>query len=120
MNTINRCPWCGTDSLYVTYHDEEWGRPIHSDIMLFEFLTLEGAQAGLSWITILRKRENYRKVFYDWDIVKIAAMTDAELETILLDPGVVRNRLKVYSVRKNAIVALQIQQSFGSLDGYFW
>ncbi len=115
-----RCPWCWTDPLYVAYHDKEWGKPVHSDEKLFEFLTLEGAQAGLSWITILRKRENYRRIFHGWDIEKIARMTDQELETILLDSGIIRNRLKVYSVRKNALVALQIQKEFGSLDAYFW
>lgn len=115
-----RCSWCGVDPLYVAYHDNEWGTPIHDDSVLFEFLTLEWAQAGLSWITVLRKRENYRKYFYNWNIEKIAQMRDEELEKILLDPGVVRNRLKIYSVRKNAIVALQIQQEFWSLDNYLW
>ncbi len=115
-----RCPWCGTDPLYVEYHDIEWGVPVHDDRTLFEFLILEWAQAGLSWITVLRKRENYQELFHDWDIEKIANMTDPELEMILLDPGVVRNRLKIYSVRKNAIVALRIQEEFGSLDMYFW
>lgn len=116
-----RCPWCGTtDQLYIDYHDHEWGVPVHDDRVLFEFLTLEWAQAGLSWITVLRKRENYRRLFHNWDIEKIAQMTDIELEDILLDAGVVRNRLKIYSVRKNAIVALEIQKEFGSLDAYFW
>lgn len=115
-----RCSWCGVDPLYVAYHDNEWGTPIHDDSVLFEFLTLEWAQAGLSWITVLRKRENYRKYFYNWNIAKIANMTDEELEKILLDPGVVRNRLKIYSVRKNAIMSLQIQKEFWSLDNYLW
>lgn len=115
-----RCPWCGTDSLYVEYHDNEWGIPVHDDTTLFEFLILEWAQAWLSWITVLRKRENYRRLFHNWDIEKIANMIDVELENILLDPGVVRNRLKIYSVRKNAIAALQIQREFGSLDAFFW
>lgn len=115
-----RCPWCGDDSLYVRYHDEEWWIPVHDDRILFEFLTLEWAQAGLSWITVLRKRENYRKLFHNWDIVCIAEMTDAELESILFDPGIIRNRLKVFSVRKNAQVALKIQEEFGSLDTYLW
>ncbi|MBP9812436.1 DNA-3-methyladenine glycosylase I [Candidatus Gracilibacteria bacterium] len=119
MNKI-RCSWCGTDPLYVAYHDEEWGKPVHDDRKLFEFLTLEGAQAGLSWITVLRKRENYRKHFFDWDIELISKMTDDELEKILLDEGIIRNRLKVYSVRKNAIAALKLQKEFGSLDAYFW
>jgi DNA-3-methyladenine glycosylase I len=93
---------------------------VHDDRVLFEFLILEWAQAGLSWITVLRKRENYRKHFYNWDIEKISQMTDDELEKILLDPGIIRNRLKIYSVRKNAQVALQIQSEFGGLDQYFW
>lgn len=120
MNLI-RCPWCGTtDQLYIDYHDNEWGVPVHDDRVLFEFLTLEWAQAGLSWITVLRKREQYRQHFHDWDIERISKMTDEELENILLDPGIIRNRLKVYSVRKNAIAALQTQEEFGSLDAYFW
>lgn len=115
-----RCPWCGTDPLYTDYHDHEWGVPVHDDRALFEFLILEGAQAGLSWITVLRKRENYRKHFQNWDIAKISEMSDESLESILLDPGIVRNRLKIYSVRKNARVALEIQKEYGSLDAYFW
>jgi DNA-3-methyladenine glycosylase I len=119
--SIIRCPWCGTtDELYIRYHDTEWGIPIHDDRKLFEMLTLEGAQAGLSWITILRKRENYGKLFHHWDIPKIATMIDDELENILFDTGVVRNRLKIFSVRKNAQAALQIQKEYGSLDAYFW
>ncbi len=121
MQNLVRCPWCGTtDQLYIDYHDNEWGRPVHDDQILFEFLTLEWAQAWLSWITVLRKRENYRELFYNWDIEQISKMTDDNFEKILLDPGVVRNRLKVYSVRKNAIAALRIQEEFGSLDQYFW
>ena len=120
MENKIRCSWCGIDPLYVAYHDDEWGIPVHDDRVLFEFLTLEWAQAWLSWITVLRKRENYRKYFHNWNIEKISNMTDSELENILLDPGVVRNRLKIYSVRKNAIVAIQIQQEFWSLDAYFW
>lgn len=120
MSEIIRCPWCGDDPLYIEYHDTEWGVPVHDDAKLFEFLTLEWAQAGLSWITVLRKRENYRKHFHEWDIEKVADMTDAELEKILLDPGIIRNRLKVFSVRKNAKIALEIQKEFGSLDAYFW
>lgn len=115
-----RCPWCRDDPLYMQYHDKEWGIPVHDDAILFEFLILEWAQAGLSWITVLRKRENYLKHFYNWNRQKIAQMTDDELETILLDPGIIRNRLKIYSVRKNAQVALQIEKEFGSLDSYFW
>lgn len=115
-----RCSWCGVDPIYMDYHDNEWGKPVHDDRVLFEFLILEWAQAGLSWIMVLRKRENYRVHFHDWDIEKIANMTDEELENTLLDSGVVRNRLKIYSVRKNAIIVLQIQKEFWSLDKYFW
>lgn len=120
VEKVTRCPWCGDNPLYVAYHDHEWGKPVHDDRVLFEFLTLEWAQAGLSWITVLRKRENYRKLFHEWDIEKIVDMSDDELEKILLDPGIIRNRLKVYSVRKNAKVALEIQKEFRSLDAYFW
>jgi DNA-3-methyladenine glycosylase I len=120
MKEIIRCSWCWTDPLYVAYHDTEWWVPVHDDRLLFEFLTLEWAQAGLSWITVLRKCESYREHFHKWDIEKIANMSDIELEDILLDAGVVRNRLKIYSVRKNAHVALEIQKEFGSLDAYFW
>ncbi len=117
---ITRCTWCGDDPLYVRYHDEEWGVPVHADRILFEFLTLEWVQAWLSWITVLRKRERYRHHFHDWDIDRIAEMTDDEMEEILLDPGIIRNRLKIYSVRKNARIALDIQKEFGSLDTYLW
>ena len=121
QQNLIRCPWCGTiDQLYIDYHDHEWWVPVHDDRVLFGFLTREWAQAWLSWITVLRKRENYRRLFYNWDIEKIVNMTDIELEEILLDAGVVRNRLKIYSVRKNAWIVLQIQQEFGSLDAYFW
>ncbi len=120
VEALIRCPWCGTDPLYVNYHDNEWWLAIHDDSTLFEFLILEWAQAWLSWITVLRKRENYRSHFHNWDIEKISEMTDDELENLLLDPGVVRNRLKIYSVRKNALAVLQIQKEFGSLDAYLW
>ncbi len=115
-----RCGWCGSDPLYIAYHDDEWGIPQHDDRRLFEKLILEGAQAGLSWITVLRKREAYRKAFHGFDPVKVAAMTDAELETVLLDPGIVRNRLKVFSARKNALAFLAVQREFGSFDAFLW
>ena len=115
-----RCGWCGDDPLYVAYHDEEWGVPQHDDRRLFEKLVLEGAQAGLSWITVLRKREAYRKAFHGFDPGKVAAMTDAELEAVLLDPGIVRNRLKVFSARKNARAFLAVQREFGSFDAFVW
>jgi DNA-3-methyladenine glycosylase I len=104
----------------VAYHDEEWGVPQHDDRRLFEKLVLEGAQAGLSWITVLRKREAYRKAFHGFDPGKVAAMTDAELEAVLLDPGIVRNRLKVFSARKNARAFLAVQREFGSFDAFVW
>ena len=115
-----RCPWGSTDPLLRGYHDAEWGEPVHDDDQLFEFLCLEGAQAGLSWRTVLAKREHYRRVFYDFNIPHVAAMKDAELEKLLLDPGIIRNRLKVFSTRDNAAVALDVIAEFGSLDGYLW
>jgi len=115
-----RCGWCGTDPLYIAYHDQEWGVPQHDDRRLFEKLILEGAQAGLSWITVLRKREAYRAAYFDFDPVRVAAMPDAELEAVLQNPGVVRNRLKVFSARKNAQAFLAIQREFGSFDAFLW
>ena len=115
-----RCGWCGGDPLYIAYHDEAWGVPVHEDRHLFEMLILEGAQAGLSWITILRKREAYRKAFRGFDPAGVAAMTDLELETLLLDPGIVRNRLKVFSARDNARAVLEVQREFGSFDAFLW
>ena len=117
---LPRCDWARTDPLLQTYHDREWGVPLHDDRTLFEFLCLEGAQAGLSWRTVLAKRERYRSVFHDFDIARVAAMTDRELQTVLLDPGIIRNRLKVSAARDNAIVALGVIEEFGSLDGYLW
>jgi len=120
MDNIIRCSWCGEDSLYQQYHDNEWGRLEKDDQKLFEMLILEGAQAGLSWITVLRKREHYRKVFYNFNIVKVAKMTDEELESLLLDPGIIRNRLKVFGTRKNALAYIEVQQEFGSFSSYLW
>lgn len=120
MAAIKRCGWCGNDPLYIAYHDEEWGVPVYDDKKLFEFLILEGAQAGLSWITILRKREGYRRAFCDFDVKKVAALTDRQLEKILLDPAIVRNRLKVFSVRNNALAFIDVQQQFGSFSDYIW
>lgn len=117
---MKRCSWCGDDDIYVKYHDEEWGVPLHGDRELFEFLCLEGAQAGLSWITILKKRAGYKKAFKDFDILKCSKLTDKRLEKLLDDTSIVRNRLKVYSVRTNAIAALKVIEEFGSLDQYFW
>lgn len=114
-----RCPWGESPDMH-DYHDSEWGTPLHDDQALFEFLCLEGAQAGLSWRTILLKREHYRRVFHGFDIDRVAAMKDRELEKALLDPGIVRNRLKVYATRDNAIVAQSVIAEFGSLDRYLW
>ena len=116
-----RCAWAsGSDELMRDYHDTEWGVPLHDDRALFEFLCLEGAQAGLSWRTVLTKRENYRKAFHNFEIARVAAITNRELEKRLLDPGIIRNRLKVSSTRGNAIAALGAIEEFGSLDAYLW
>lgn len=115
-----RCEWCGSDPLYVAYHDEDWGVPVHDDRLLFEFLILEGAQAGLSWLTILKKRENYRKAFHAFDVERIAKYTEADVARLLADAGIVRNRLKVESAIKNARGVLDIQGEYGSLDSYLW
>lgn len=120
MTELTRCGWCGDDPLYMAYHDHEWGKPVHDDHKLFEMLILEGAQAGLSWITILRKREHYRRVFHDFDPVKVAAMTDADVERLLQDPGIVRNRLKVNSAIRNARVFLAMQREHGSFAAWLW
>ncbi len=115
-----RCGWCGSDPLYMSYHDEEWGVPVHDDRLLFEFLILEGAQAGLSWLTILKKRENYRKAFHSFESERIARYTERDVERLLGDPGIVRNRLKIESAVKNARAALAIGEEFGSLDAFLW
>lgn len=115
-----RCAWVGSDPLYEAYHDTEWGVPQHEDKRLFELLILEGAQAGLSWITVLRKRTRYREVFADFDPVAVAAFDDAKEQALLLDPGIVRNRLKVSSAISNARAFLEVQAAFGSFDRYLW
>lgn len=115
-----RCSWCGDDPLYVQYHDEEWGVPVKDDQRLFEFIILEGAQAGLAWITVLRKREGYRALFDNFDARKIARYTDKKLDKLLLDPRIIRNRLKVYGARKNARAFLEVQAEFGSFSDYIW
>jgi len=118
--TDRRCPWCGNDPLYRDYHDHEWGVPLHEDTRLFEMLTLEGAQAGLSWLTILRKREGYRRAFAGFDPRKVAAFNDDDVARLLADPGIVRNRLKIASTITNAKAVLDIQTRHGSLDRYIW
>ncbi len=118
--TKKRCHWLNSEEIYIKYHDEEWGRPCHDDQVLFEFLILEGAQAGLSWITVLKKRENYRKLFKGFDPRKVARITEKEIATILKDEGIIRNRLKVKSAVTNAKLFLEIQKEFGSFDKYIW
>lgn len=115
-----RCNWAESSEKMKKYHDQEWGVALHDDQKLFEFLCLEGAQAGLSWSTILQKREGYRKLFHNFDIKKCAAMTDSELEKVLQNTAIVRNRLKVFSVRNNAKAALEIIKTRGSLSEYLW
>lgn len=115
-----RCPWCLSSERYMRYHDEEWGVPVHNDRTHFEFLILEGAQAGLSWSTILNKREGYQKNFADFDPEKVARFTDKRIEKILTDPGIVRNRLKVVAAVNNAKQFLKVQSEFGSFDNYIW
>ena len=115
-----RCHWCGNDPLYIKYHDEEWGKPVDDDKILFEFLILEGAQAGLSWITILRRREGYRKAFADFDVEKVAAFTEVDTERLMNDSGIIRNKLKVNSVINNARLFIGIQEEFGSFSSYIW
>ncbi len=115
-----RCGWCGNDPLYVAYHDTEWGVPVHDDRRLFEFLMLEGAQAGLSWITLLKKREAYRRAFAAFDAEKVARYGQRQVERLLADPGIVRNRLKIASAINNARHFLEVQETFGSFDAYLW
>ena len=115
-----RCHWPIRDPLMIEYHDREWGEPVHDDRALFEHLVLDGAQAGLSWRTILHKREGYRRAFDNFDMETVARYDDAKIETLLGDPGIVRNRKKIESARRNARAALTIQEEFGSLDAYFW
>ncbi len=120
MISALRCPWAGSDPLYIAYHDREWGVPLHDDRALFEMLVLEGAQAGLSWLTILRKREHYRRAFDGFDPAKVARYTPARVARLLQDPGIVRNRLKVQSAVNNARRFLDVQAAFGSFDAYVW
>jgi DNA-3-methyladenine glycosylase I len=115
-----RCEWCGADPLYISYHDEDWGVPLHDDRKLFEMLILEGAQAGLSWLTVLRKRQNYRKAFHDFDPEIVAGYSPVDLDRLLVDPGIIRNRLKIESAIKNARGVLAIIEEFGALDSFLW
>jgi len=119
-NPKYRCSWAGSDPLYTDYHDREWGVPVHDDRLLFEFLILEGAQAGLSWITILRKREAYRQAFCGFDPASVAAFGEEKVARLLTDAGIVRNRLKIRAAVTNARAFLQVQREFGSFDAYIW
>ncbi|MDB6061767.1 MAG: DNA-3-methyladenine glycosylase [Verrucomicrobiaceae bacterium] len=119
--TIKRCLWAAeVKPFYQQYHDDEWGVPVHDDRVLFEMLILEGAQAGLSWETILKRRDGYRKAFHNFDVAKVARMTDDKLEATLLNADIIRNRLKVFATRKNAIAFIAIQKEFGSFAEYVW
>ncbi len=117
---LNRCSWCTSDSLYINYHDKEWGVPLHDDQKLFELLTLEGAQAGLSWLTVLKKREAYKLAFNDFNIELVSKYDETKLKQIQLNGGIIRNRLKIKSVVGNAKVILSIQNQFGSFNSYLW
>lgn len=118
--TKERCWWCGEDPLYMEYHDNEWGTPIYDDDSLFEFLILETFQAGLSWITILRKRENFRKAFDNFDYKKIAQYDETKVQLLLQDAGIIRNKLKVHATISNAIAFMEVQKEFGSFSTYIW
>lgn len=120
MDDKTRCAWAESHALHTEYHDAEWGVPVHDERTLFEFLCLEGAQAGVSWLVVLKKRDNYRRHFANFEPEAVAAFTDDELEAILQDPGVIRNRLKIFGVRKNAHAFLRVQEEFGSFDKYIW
>jgi DNA-3-methyladenine glycosylase I len=118
--TKTRCAWCGDDPLYVAYHDTEWGVPVKDDHLLFEFLILETFQAGLSWITVLRKRENFRKAFDNFDYNKVAKYDEKKIESLLQDAGIIRNKLKVRATVTNAIAFMEVQKEFGSFSKYIW
>ena len=120
MKEKNRCFWCLKDDVYKKYHDEEWGIPVHNDTKLFEMLNLEGAQAGLSWYTVLVKKDNYSKAFNNWDAKKIAKYSPAKVEKLMLNAGIIRNRLKIEGTIKNAVAFLAVQKEFGSFDKYIW
>jgi DNA-3-methyladenine glycosylase I len=120
VSQSGRCPWCGTDPLYVRYHDEEWGVPVHDDQMLFEFLTLETFQAGLSWITVLRKRENFRMAFAGFDVGRVAAFSERDVERLMTDAGIIRNGAKIRAAISNALAFIAVQKEFGTFDRYIW
>ncbi len=120
MKKVNRCPWSEDNELYIKYHDREWGVPFHEDIKHFEFLTLESAQAGLSWLTVLKKRENYRKAFDGFDPKKVAGYKNKKIDKLVKNPGIIRNRMKIEASVNNAIKFLEIQDEYGSFDNYIW
>jgi DNA-3-methyladenine glycosylase I len=120
MKEKKRCDWCGDDPLYTKYHDTEWGVPVHDDRLQFEFLLLEGAQAGLSWITILRRRENYRRAFADFDPAKVARFDKRKIVSLLNDDGIIRNKAKINAAVTNAQAFLKVQEQFGTFDEYIW
>jgi DNA-3-methyladenine glycosylase I len=120
QTNLRRCVWAGTDPIYITYHDNEWGVPLHDDRKLFEFLILDGAQAGLSWITVLKKRQNYRRAFDDFDPQKVARYGKRKIESLLSNRGIIRNKLKINAAIRNAACFLDIQEEFGSFDSYIW
>jgi DNA-3-methyladenine glycosylase I len=120
QSTLSRCDWCASHPLYISYHDEEWGVPEHDDQKLFEKIILDGAQAGLSWLTILKKREGYRRAFDGFEVQKIARYSDKKIAKLLEDPGIVRNRLKVNAAVTNARAYLKLQEELGSFDDYLW
>lgn len=120
MKEKKRCEWCNGEKIYQEYHDTEWGRPVKDDKTFFEFLILEGAQAGLSWITILKRREGYRKAFSDFDVLKVSRYSEKKIQKLILDEGIIRNRLKIRSAVKNAKVFIEIQKEFGSFSKYIW
>jgi DNA-3-methyladenine glycosylase I len=117
---LKRCPWSGNDPLYVDYHDREWGVPVHDDRKLFEFLILEGMQAGLSWLIVLRKRENFRRAFAGFDAEKVARFGKRDIRRLMADPGIVRNELKILAAVTNAAAVLRVREEVGSLDKYLW
>ena len=117
---MKRCDWVTKDQIYIDYHDKEWGVPVHDDRQLFEMIVLDGAQAGLSWLTVLKKRENYRKAFDNFDVAKVAQYDEVKIAELLLDAGIIRNKLKVNSAVTNAKAFINVQIEFGSFDAYIW
>ncbi len=116
----NRCTWCLSDPIYMDYHDQEWGKPVYDDAILFEYLILEGAQAGLNWLTILKRREGYRQAFHQFDVIKVAQMSEADVERLMQFEGIIRNRLKIQSTIKNAQLFIDIQKEYGSFSKFIW